>query len=277
MSKLLKYELRRSRLIFSGIAAITLFMEIIYLIGYCFDIEALFGIGLIGGILLICFSATAILLYGVLMFNDDISKKPGYLLLSTPRSSAQIIGAKLLMTLFALIGTAILFFLLITFDVWLALRDAEMSFLTFFSMLDASITKDAVLGAIFNGYNLFGLCMYILTGIITFVSNVIVAYIIIVMTKTIMNLQKGRAIIGVILWFVITNVISSIAGFISMGIMELDTTNEVDLVNTIDGLEFFMQTMFSPAMYLPTMLLSIACCIGGFILTKWMMDKKLSV
>lgn len=276
MGKLFKYELRRSRLIFIGIAAITLFMEILYLIGYCFDIGVLFGIGLGGGILLICLSTTAILLYGVVMFNDDISKKPGYLLLSTPRSTAQIIGAKLLMTLFALLGTAILFLVLITFDVWLALRDAELSFLSLLSMMDASLTKDAVLETIFNGRNFFGLCMYIFTSIISFVANVIVAYIVIVMTKTIFHMQKGRAILGIILWFFITNAISMISGYISQGILHLEDS-EPAAEDTISILDFLFDTLFSPAMYLPTLLLSAACCVGGFFLTRWMMDKKLSV
>ncbi len=279
MGKLLKYEFRRSRLIFAGITAITLFMEILYLIGYCFEIDTLFGIGLLGGILLICLSTTAILLYGVFMFNDDISKKPGYLLFSTPRSSAQILGAKLLMTLFALIGTSILFVLLISFDVWLALREAELSFLEFFQLFDESITKDAVLGAIFNGRNFFGVCMYILASIISFVTNVIVAYVMIVLTKTIMGKQKGRGILGVILWFVVTNVISSIGGFISMGIMHDKGNSDtyIDIDDSIEMLDFTMETLFSPAMWLPSMLVCVASCVGGFLLTKWMMDKKLSV
>ena len=46
------------------------------------------ALGIIGGVLCLAFGAMAILLYGVIMFNDDISKKPGYLLFSTPRSAA---------------------------------------------------------------------------------------------------------------------------------------------------------------------------------------------
>lgn len=114
MGTLLKYEFRRSRTIFLGIIGVTLLIELLYLIGWCFEINILLAIGLIGGFLCIAFGAMAILLYGVIMFNDDISKKPGYLLFSTPRSAAQIVGSKLLMTLFALLGITILFSLLVS-------------------------------------------------------------------------------------------------------------------------------------------------------------------
>lgn len=101
MGTLLKYEFRRSRVIFLGIIGVTLLVELLYLVGWCFKLETPLLLGIIGGVLCLAFGAMAILLYGVIMFNDDISKKPGYLLFSTPRSAAQIVGAKLLMTLLA--------------------------------------------------------------------------------------------------------------------------------------------------------------------------------
>ncbi|MFR6496991.1 MAG: hypothetical protein ACLUOF_11875 [Ruminococcus sp.] len=52
----------------------------VYLVGFFTKVQALFTVGLIGGILCLALGAVAILLYGVIMFNDDISKKPGYLL-----------------------------------------------------------------------------------------------------------------------------------------------------------------------------------------------------
>ena len=82
MGTLLKYEFCRSRTIFLGIIGVTLLIELVYLIGFFTKIKALFAVGLTGGILCLALGAAAILLYGVIMFNDDISKKPGYLLFS---------------------------------------------------------------------------------------------------------------------------------------------------------------------------------------------------
>ena len=48
MGTLLKYEFRRSRTIFLGIIGVTLLIELLYLIGWCFEINILLAIGLIG-------------------------------------------------------------------------------------------------------------------------------------------------------------------------------------------------------------------------------------
>lgn len=75
MGTLLKYEFRRSRTIFLGIIGVTLLVELVYLVGFFTKVQALFTVGLIGGILCLALGAVAILLYGVIMFNDDIFQK----------------------------------------------------------------------------------------------------------------------------------------------------------------------------------------------------------
>lgn len=228
MGTLLKYEFCRSRTIFLGIIGVTLLIELVYLIGFFTKIKALFAVGLIGGILCLALGAAAILLYGVIMFNDDISKKPGYLLFSTPRSAAQIVGAKLLMTLFALVGITILFSLLIALDVFLALQRNGTSLVALLSMFDASITENGLKDVLFNGYNFFGLSMYLLNTVISFIFNVIAAYVVIVLLKTVMGNQKGRTILAVILWFAITNAFNLLGGLITTQLASgLDEGNEV--------------------------------------------------
>lgn len=284
MGTLLKYEFRRSRTIFSGIIGVTLLIELLYLIGWCFEINILLAIGLIGGFLCIAFGAMAILLYGVIMFNDDISKKPGYLLFSTPRSAAQIVGAKLLMTLFALLGITILFSLLVSLDVFLALQRRGTSIVAVLSMFDASITENGLKSVVFNAYNFLGMAMYLLSTVISFVFNVITAYVVIVLLKTIMGNQKGRTILGVILWFAIINAFSIAGGFLTSRLAPAFNNAAGEVVLTQDsgltGTVFIgdlLHTVFSPAIYLPTMLLCVAGSVAGYLLTVWMMNRKLSV
>lgn len=283
MGTLLKYEFRRSRTIFLGIIGVTLLIELLYLIGWCFEINILLAIGLIGGFLCIAFGAMAILLYGVIMFNDDISKKPGYLLFSTPRSAAQIVGSKLLMTLFALLGITILFSLLVSLDVFLALQRRGTSIVAVLSMFDASITENGLKSVVFNAYNFLGMAMYLLSTVISFVFNVITAYVVIVLLKTIMGNQKGRTILGVILWFAIINAFSMLGGLFTTHLAsglnnegKIMFTQESGLSSTV-FLGDFLHVLFQPAIYLPTMLLCIAGSVAGYLLTVWMMEKKLSV
>ena len=283
MGTLLKYEFRRSRTIFLGIIGVTLLIELLYQIGWCFEINILLAIGLIGGFLCIAFGAMAILLYGVIMFNDDISKKPGYLLFSTPRSAAQIVGSKLLMTLFALLGITILFSLLVSLDVFLALQRRGTSIVAVLSMFDASITENGLKSVVFNAYNFLGMAMYLLNTVISFVFNVITAYVVIVLLKTIMGNQKGRTILGVILWFAIINAFGMLGGLFTTHLAsglnnegQIMFTQESGLSSTV-FLEDFLHVLFQPAMYLPTMLLCIAGSVAGYLLTVWMMNRKLSV
>lgn len=283
MGTLLKYEFRRSRTIFLGIIGVTLLIELLYLIGWCFEINILLAIGLIGGFLCIAFGAMAILLYGVIMFNDDISKKPGYLLFSTPRSAAQIVGSKLLMTLFALLGITILFSLLVSLDVFLALQRRGTSIVAVLSMFDASITENGLKSVVFNAYNFLGMAMYLLNTVISFVFNVITAYVVIVLLKTIMGNQKGRTILGVILWFAIINAFGMLGGLFTTHLAS-GLNNEGQIMFTQESgrsstvfLEDFLHVLFQPAMYLPTMLLCIAGSVAGYLLTVWMMNRKLSV
>lgn len=284
MGTLLKYEFRRSRTIFLGIIGVTLLIELLYLIGWCFEINILLAIGLIGGFLCIAFGAMAILLYGVIMFNDDISKKPGYLLFSTPRSAAQIVGSKLLMTLFALLGITILFSLLVSLDVFLALQRRGTSIVAVLSMFDASITENGLKSVVFNAYNFLGMAMYLLSTVISFVFNVITAYVVIVLLKTIMGNQKGRTILGVILWFAIINAFGIAGGFLTSTLVPAFNNAAGEVVLTQDsgltGTVFIgdlLHTVFSPAIYLPTMILSVAGSVAGYLLTVWMMNRKLSV
>lgn len=47
MGTLLKYEFRRSRVIFLGIIGVTLLVELLYLVGWCFKLETPLLLGII--------------------------------------------------------------------------------------------------------------------------------------------------------------------------------------------------------------------------------------
>lgn len=55
MGTLLKYEFRRSRVIFLGIIGVTLLVELLYLVGWCFKLETPLLLGIIGGVLCLAF------------------------------------------------------------------------------------------------------------------------------------------------------------------------------------------------------------------------------
>lgn len=75
MSKLLKYEFRRSRIFVLGIAGISIILNAIFLVGWAFEIGFLCTLGLLGEIACIAFGSTAVLIFSVINFNEDISKR----------------------------------------------------------------------------------------------------------------------------------------------------------------------------------------------------------
>ncbi len=278
MGTLLKYEFRRSRLIYLSIVGITIFMELLYLIGWGFQIDTLLGIGLLGGIVCIALGASAILLYGILQFHGDISKRQGYLLFATPRSARQIVLAKLLLTLLALIGISILFGVLIGLDIALALQRSGETLLSIMKALDPSVTAEQCREVFLTPYNIVGLIMTILTSIFSFVFQVVIAYLVITALKTIMGNQKGRLLLAIIAWFVITNGISTIGGFITGAFLNHEFGNTIlNTSSLMDTLSLLLQMFFHPAFYLPSLILYILCSIAGFWGTTWLMDKKMSL
>ena len=154
-----------------------------------------------------------------------------------------------------------------------------LSLVALLSMFDASITENGLKDVLFNGYNFFGLSMYLLNTVISFIFNVIAAYVVIVLLKTVMGNQKGRTILAVILWFAITNAFNLLGGLITTQLASgLDEGNEVVVTQSSTlFLSTSLHTLFQPAMYLPTMILCIIGSIAGYWLTTWIIEKKLSV
>ena len=185
------------------------------------------------------------------------------------------------MTLFALLGITVLFALLVSLDGFLALQRTGTSIVELLSLIDSSVTESGLKEAIFNGYNVFGLCMFLMTTVISFIFNVITAYVVIVLLKTIMGNQKGRGILGVILWFAITYAFSTLGGLISTAFLNNIPNGEIMLsesgISSTMIIQDFLHTIFSPALYLPMLLLSIVGSVAGYLLTTWMIEKKLSL
>ena len=96
MSKLIKYEFRKSlfsKLVFAGITAV---MEIIYLIGILGDYNKPTVIGMIGLFFTALAGITFIGIESILILYRDLTTKQSYMLFMTPNNSYKILGAKAL-------------------------------------------------------------------------------------------------------------------------------------------------------------------------------------
>lgn len=276
MSKLLKYEFRRSRIFVLEIAGISIILNAIFLVGWAFEIGILCTLGLLGEITCIAFGSTAVLIFSVINFNEDISKRQGYLLFSIPRSSKQVLGAKLLMTLFTFAGLTILFAILIFTDCAYAAYHYGENIIGFLRELffDTSLTGEELYKTLFIPYNIFGMFMYLFDYIFSFLCKVVLAYIAIVLTKTLLGNSKGRILLAFVMWCGVSFILCLLASLITTA-FNFNTIEETYTV--INAFVSLTSIYFSPAMYLPALLINLAACVGGFFLVDWLVDKKLSL
>ena len=83
--------------------AIIAITELLFLIGYYGNFETPFVISMILAFLIFIGGFFAAMVFSFMLYYNDISKKPGYLLFMTPQSTAKIIASKLLVGFIGLI------------------------------------------------------------------------------------------------------------------------------------------------------------------------------
>lgn len=121
MLKLMKYEFRKNRLSKLILLVLTAISEVLYLAGVFFEWENGLGFGVLG--LTIC-AMVGIIYIGIeslITFYRDLNTKQSYMLFLTPRSSFQILGAKVLENALSIFLAGLLFALLAAVDISTAL------------------------------------------------------------------------------------------------------------------------------------------------------------
>ena len=130
MSKLLKYEIRKTAFAKLVVLGITLVLEAVFLVGLALG-ERQFAQDMVGVstallVLTAIFGVLFIGLQSVLVLHQDMNTKQGYMLFMTPRSSYEILGAKVLEQGFSILLAGSFFFLLGFLDLTLiAARHGE--------------------------------------------------------------------------------------------------------------------------------------------------------
>ena len=247
MSKLIKYEFRKSlmsKLIFLGVTAA---MEIVFLVGVLGDFENPTFIGMIG----LFFTALAGIAYigieSILILYRDLTTKQSYMLFMTPNSSYRILGAKAIENGCAVLLSGLFFGGLAALDFWLILgKYGEFQqFLDMFKNMLVSIDARLDLSTRSLAAVLFmTLCSWIL--------KIVTGYLAVVTACTLLSGKKGAAFISFILYIAI--------GFFTGWLLSFLPEN-MDVITRLLS-EAGLSMAFSALMY---------------FITAWLMDKKLSV
>ena len=207
MGKLLKYELRKSLFSKGIIVALTLVLELAFLIGCAIRSEETFTIT---ASLLFVLGVTSITLMGILsviMLHQDMNTKQGYMLLMTPNSCFKILGAKVLECGISLMLAGAFFFILGLIDVNLLLSMYNRSIIDLFLSLMQSINEDLT----FTVQNAAALLFSLISGWLRIITC---AYLADVISSSLLKGKKANLVVSFILFVLINILLNRIVSLI---------------------------------------------------------------
>ena len=254
MLKMMKYEYRRG--VFSLLVVITALAaaELLFLIGIFAEKDLLTGLGITFLVLGGWASFMFVLIYGVIIYSQDLKNKTGYMVFMTPISNYKIIGAKLLSIL--LTGATLVAFLGLLIVV-------DYNLLKSHNGGVAEIVLDEILGTrgLSIGSVIANVAGLIAIALIQFYTMITIAYLAVSLSSTVLQNKKIKGVVSFILFVALYVLVS----YIAYKLPHLGKNVQVE-------------TMLD-AMYknIPQLILYVVCMIGSYIGSATLLTKKISL
>lgn len=251
MLKLMKYELRKTAFSKLVLLVITAVAEIAFLIGVFWKKDNILAMGIIFLVMCTIFGVIYIGIESVNVLHRDLNTKQSYMLFLTPKSSYQILGAKILGAKILENGISIImagafFAALAAIDVTVAtlyiggLKEM-INLVSSFMEVNWSVTFTPAEAAFY----FFGL----LASWIVFIVN---ADLSVILSASVLAGKKGSGIAGFLIFLVISSVIGKL----------------LDLIPVLKSMELTF------VLYIAA---SFAIAAVLYVISGWIMEKKLSV
>ena len=266
MLKLIKLELFKSKNILIYFFSIIFLTEILFLIGYALDKEILIAITTFLLSIMAVVSVVAIIIYSVILYLPDISKKPGYMLFSTPNSAYKILGSKIIVTLIVGFLLFIVFALLGSFDIYLTTKDIDTSEITLesiFKFIIDALREEPV-----------GITLFFTSTLSQFIANITIVYFSITLTYTFLSNVKFKNFIAFLV-FIGVNTVLSTAAFAIQSLLNLSGAFEFNtaLYNSSNPFDLNFNVNF---MLVP-LIINIIIGLVMYFASAWMVEKKLNL
>ena len=246
MLKLMKYEFRKTAFSKLILLALTAVSEVAFLLGIFLEKNNLLAMGEIFLLLCAVIGIAYIGLESVMVLQRDLNTKQSYMLFLTPKSSYQILGAKILENGISIIMAGAFFAALAAIDVTVAtlyiggLKEM-INLVSSFMELNWSVTFTPAEAAFY----FFGL----LASWIVFIVN---ADLSVILSASVLAGKKGSGIAGFLIFLVISSVIGKL----------------LDLIPVLKSMELTF------VLYIAA---SFAIAAVLYVISGWIMEKKLSV
>lgn len=256
MLKMMKYEYRRG--VFPLLVVITALAaaELLFVIGIFAKKDLLAGLGItflmLGGFASFMF----VLIYGVIIYSQDLKNKTGYMVFMTPISNYKIIGAKLLSIL--LTGVTLVTFLGLLIVVDYNLLKSHNG-----GVASAEFVLDEILGTrgLSIGSVIANVAGFIVVALIQFYTMITIAYLAVSLSSTVLQNKKIKGVVSFILFVALYALMS----YIAYKIPHLGKNVQV---------ETMLDAMYKNT---PQLILYVICMIGSYIGSATLLSKKISL
>ena len=212
MSKLIKYEFRKTWPAKLVVLAFTLIAEIVFLVGVFGDNPDRTGIGIALLALTAMFGIFAIGVQSLVILHRDMSTKQSYMLFMTPNSRWAILGAKVLENGLSVLLSGVFFALLALGDLSLLLGKNHQ--------LEQLWTMIQDVWRSFNAeieLNQMNFLLFALFIVISWVNTVMTAVLADVVACALLNGKRFSGLIAFILFFVLNYLTAKIGSLVGTG------------------------------------------------------------
>ncbi len=256
MLKMMKYEYRRG--IFPLLVVITALAaaELVFLIGVFAEKDIFVGLGLIFLIMGGWAAFMFVLIYGVIIYSQDLKNKTGYMVFMTPLSNYKIIGAKLLSILLTGITLVVFLGIIIVVD-YDVIKSHNSDIAGMEVMLNDILgTTGSSLGAVVA--NLVG---FIVVLLIQFFTMITIAYLAVSLSSTVLQNKKIKGVVSFVLFVVLYVLMSYIAYKLPHLGKGMQAGNMLEAIYA----------------NIPQLILYVVCMIGSYIGSATLLSKKISL
>ena len=246
MLKLMKYEFRKTAFSKLILLSITLLSEIVYLLGIFLKKDMFLS----SGIMFLVLCATMGILYigleSVTVLHRDLNTKQSYMLFLTPKSSYQILGAKILENGISILITG-------AFFAALAAIDAAAAYFYVGGLKEVwNMVNDVLYVSMHISVDPVSIAFAFFTLLASWISYIVSADFAVILSASVLAGKKASGVVS----FVIFIILSTLLGMV------------LDRVPTLQSKESTF------ALYIAVVLVISAII---YLISGWIMEKKLSV
>ncbi|MDO5560882.1 MAG: hypothetical protein Q4F95_14975 [Oscillospiraceae bacterium] len=266
MIKLVKYDIIKTKTVLLAVFMGLFVTEAAFIIGMITKLNLMIGVSSVILVLALTTSLIALVIYAIHIYNTDFSKKQGYMPFLTPTSPYAIIASKLITTLLVAFVATIIAICFFSIDMYLVTKDVKPE-------LSLGYAIKVVLDSFDGKWGSVILCL--INIVLEFLNNIIVIYLAITLTNSLLGESKLRGITAFGMWVAINVIMMLIAKVLSLATKSSIFSGSL---NTSAGsVEDLVNLSFNNKLIILGIISNLVISVIIYSVTGWIADKKMSM